>query len=35
MEEEGFPALFLDTEVERELDGPVRTRIEAFVEMLP
>ena len=35
MEEEGFPVLFLDTEVERELPGPVLTRIEAFVEMLP
>lgn len=34
MEEEGFRVLFLDTEVERELPGPVRTRIEAFVEML-
>ena len=34
MEEEGIPLLVIDTEVERELPGPVRTRLEAFVEML-
>jgi len=34
MKEEGFPLLVLDTEVERELPAAVRTRIEAFVEML-
>lgn len=34
MEEEGFPLLVLDTEVERELPAAVCTRIEAFVEML-
>lgn len=34
MEEEGIPLLVIDTEVERELPGPVRTRLEAFVEMI-
>jgi len=34
MEEEGFPLLVLDTEVERDLPAAVTTRLEAFVEML-
>jgi len=34
MEEEGIPALFLDTEVERELPGAITTRLEAFLEMV-
>ena len=34
MEEEGFPLLVLDTEVERDLPAAVLTRLEAFVEML-
>ncbi len=34
MEEEGIPLLVIDTEVEGELPGPVRTRLEAFVEMI-
>ena len=34
MEEEGFPLLVLDTEVERDLPAAVTTRLEAFVEMI-
>lgn len=34
LDEEGIPLLVIDTEIERELSGPIRTRLEAFVEML-
>ncbi len=34
MQREEIPALFVDTEVERDAPGPLLTRLEAFVEML-
>jgi benzoyl-CoA reductase/2-hydroxyglutaryl-CoA dehydratase subunit BcrC/BadD/HgdB len=34
LDREGIPVLFVDSEVQRDLPGQLRTRLEAFVEML-